>query len=126
MVISMPLNTWLGKLTARFTRTTMAARDRRVKFTNELLQGTKILKLFAWEPAMLELLDGKRTAELHEVRKNMLMGGVMSFVFTALPLVVTAASFGLYVIPGLGKGPLTAAIAYTALSLLQVPAPFPM
>ena len=40
MVVSMPLNTWLGKQTAAYTRKTMAARDKRVKYTNELLQGT--------------------------------------------------------------------------------------
>ena len=76
---------------------------------------------------MGEQLGSKRKEELRAVRKNMLMGGVMSFVFTALPLVVTASSFALYSIPGAGKktadnpdGKLTAAIAYTALSLFQV------
>ena len=62
------------------------------------------------------------------VKNNMIMGGVLGFIFTALPLVVTAASFALFAIPGVGKktpdnpdGQLTAAIAYTALALFQVP-----
>ena len=90
----------------------------------------KILKLFAWEPAMTRQLNEKRRTELYAVRLNMLMGGIMSFVFTALPLVVTASSFALFSIPGAGKtspdnpeGKLTAAIAYTALSLFQVRPP---
>lgn len=76
---------------------------------------------------MMDQLSEKRKVELVAVRKNMLMGGVMGFIFTALPLVVTATSFGLFAVPGLGKktpdnpdGQLTAAIAFTALSLFQV------
>ena len=38
LVISMPLNTWISKKTASYTKATMGARDKRVKFTNELLQ----------------------------------------------------------------------------------------
>ena len=34
----------------------MKARDARVKFTNELLQGVRILKLFAWEVSLTLIL----------------------------------------------------------------------
>uniref|UniRef100_A0A7S2DAY2 ATP-dependent transporter ycf16 n=1 Tax=Haptolina brevifila TaxID=156173 RepID=A0A7S2DAY2_9EUKA len=51
----------------------------------------------------------------------------MGFVFTALPLAVTAVTFAVFSVPGVGKktpdnphGMLTAAVAYTALSLFQV------
>ena len=38
MVISMPLNMKLGKMMGKYTKLTMELRDKRVKFTNELLQ----------------------------------------------------------------------------------------
>ena len=117
MVITMPLNTWLGKQTGKFTKRVMAKRDKRVKFTNELLQGIKILKLFAWEPSLLEQLDEKRNDELKSVRDSMLVGGFVGFFFTALPLIVTAATFILMAVAGEA---VTAAKAYTALSLFQV------
>ena len=127
LIISMPLNTWISNKARVYTKVTMEKRDKRVKYANELLQGVKILKLFAWEPAMLGQLEEKRRHELKAVRQNMLIGGVMGFIFTALPLVVTAASFGLFPVHGMGKitpenpdGKLTAAIAFTALSLFQV------
>ncbi|KOO23503.1 multidrug resistance-associated protein 3, partial [Chrysochromulina tobinii] len=127
LIISMPLNTWISNKARVYTKLTMEKRDKRVKYANELLQGVKILKLFAWEPAMLGQLEEKRRHELKAVRLNMLIGGVMGFIFTALPLVVTAASFGLFPVHGMGKitpenpdGKLTAAIAFTALSLFQV------
>merc|ERR1719424_1700700 len=111
----MPLNTWLGKQTGKFTKRTMHKRDKRVKFTNELLQGIKILKLFAWEPSLLEQLDEKRNDELKSVRDSMLVGGFVGFFFTALPLIVTASTFILMAI--LDPTGITAAKAYTALSL---------
>ena len=117
MIISMPLNTWLSKSMQKYTKRTMQARDKRVKFTNELLQGIKILKLFAWEPALVKQLEEKRQAELRAVLLNMTMNGVLSFVFTALPLIVTAVTFVIY---GALEGTPTAAKAYTALSLFQV------
>ena len=75
MVFSMPLNTQLSRKMGAFTRRTMALRDRRVKFTSELLQGVRLLKLFAWEPSLLEQLGERRTAELKQVRNNLLLGG---------------------------------------------------
>ena len=38
MILSMPLNTYLSKKLGSFTRKTMILRDKRVKFTAELLQ----------------------------------------------------------------------------------------
>ena len=95
----------------------MAARDRRVKFTNEILQGIMIVKLFGWEPALLKQLKAKRDHELVAVRNNMLMSGIMSFTFTALPLIVTAATFVIYAALG---NQITASTAFPALSLLML------
>jgi ATP-binding cassette subfamily C (CFTR/MRP) protein 1 len=121
MIVSTPITTYVSKLTARYTSRTMKSRDARVKYTNEVLGGIKIMKLFAWEDAILGLLLGKRDTELRNVRTGMLVSGVQSFIFTALPLVVTSLTFTVYSAVEYSKGvPLTAAKAYTALSLFQV------
>ena len=117
MIITTPMNTLLSKRVAQYTKKTMAARDARVKFTNEILQGIKILKLFAWEPALLNQLNEKRSTELRAVRTNMIWSGMIGFVFNALPLIVTATTF---IIFAAARGELTAARAYTALSLFQI------
>ena len=95
MIVSMPLNTWLGKQTAKFTKVTMAARDRRVKFTNELLQGMKIIKYFAWEPAMSRQLAEKRDAELRASHQHADERRPLLRLHRA-PLVVTAVTFVIY------------------------------
>ena len=60
MVLSMPLNGLLARNMQRFVIRVMKARDSRVKFTNELLQGVRIIKLFAWEDALMRQLNDKR------------------------------------------------------------------
>merc|ERR1719218_344433 len=117
MVLSMPLNGLLAKRMQKFVMATMKARDARVKFTNELLQGIRIIKLFAWEETLLLRLREKRETELLAVRDNMLMSGLFGFVFTATPLIVTSATFVVYAALG---NTLTAATAFTSLSLFNI------
>ncbi len=45
----MPLNVVVGRKMQKFVKATMTARDKRVKFTNELLQGVRLIKLCHWE-----------------------------------------------------------------------------
>lgn len=117
MIMMLPLNMKLGKTIGKYTQRTMSSRDKRVKFTNELLQGMRILKLFAWEKPLLHQLLEKRNVELRNIRANLLLGGVISFLFTATPLLVTLATFALYTILG---NKMTAATAFTALSLFNI------
>ena len=58
MAVSVPLNMKIGRVMGRFTKRTMAARDKRVKFTTELLQGMRLLKLFSWEDSLLAQARG--------------------------------------------------------------------
>lgn len=74
MVFSMPLNSFLARKMGDYTRRTMGLRDKRVKFTSELLQGVRLLKLFAWERSLLGQLGDKRTAELKQVRASARVG----------------------------------------------------
>ena len=58
--------------------------DKRVKFTNELLQGIRLIKLFAWEESLMGQLHAKREAEIKQIKFNSLLGGVMGFFFTSV------------------------------------------
>src|SRR5690349_1253971 len=47
--------------------------DKRVKLTQEVLQGIRVVKLFAWEKSFLSRLDGLRIAELAGTRGIMII-----------------------------------------------------
>eukprot|EP00935_MAST-01C_sp_MAST-1C-sp1_P001881 g1881.t1 len=118
MVILLPTNVWVAKKQQKFTRETMQRRDKRVKLTNEVLQGIRIVKLFAWEGSFIEKVGERRKHELKAVLSNSLFGAFSSFLWGATPLFVTVAAFGIFAaIPG---NQMTASRAFTCLSLFNL------
>jgi hypothetical protein len=51
MVLMFPLSLWLGGRFGKFRHRIQLAGDKRLKLTNELLQGIRIVKFYAWEEA---------------------------------------------------------------------------
>ena len=49
MILATPFQGAMGKRLMKSQVEILARRDARVKFTNEILQGIKLLKFFAWE-----------------------------------------------------------------------------
>ena len=67
MVLLMPVNIGIGRKQVKFTRAVMGSRDKRVKLTNEVLQGVRVLKLFAWRKPFEQKLNDKRDFELKQI-----------------------------------------------------------
>jgi hypothetical protein len=74
-----------------------------------------VTKLYAWEESFLNLISAIRAEELANIRTNVILMGVMQFVWGFLPSLISIASFGLYMARGLA---LTADVAFTALALV--------
>ena len=51
MAIIIPLNIISGGKVAKYQKKNMEMKDERVKKMNEILNGIKVLKLYAWEPS---------------------------------------------------------------------------
>ena len=51
MVFIIPLNFLTGSIVAKYQKKNMEMKDERVKKMNEILNGIKVLKLYAWEPS---------------------------------------------------------------------------
>lgn len=109
LVVMIPLNTFVARKQASFTRATMRSRDVRVKLFNEVMQGIRIVKYFAWEKAYKGRIDEKRELELEVVKGNAVWGAFSSFLWGGTPLFVTVASFIVYA--ALHPGELTASKA---------------
>ena len=103
-----------GKANTKFVLQVLERRDRRVKFASELLGAMRMLKLFAWETALLRRLDEKRAHELRAIFKSLSVGSLFSFIFNVTPLIASSTTFAVYVWSG---HTLTPAVAFTALSL---------
>ena len=118
MVLLMPVNIGIGRKQVKFTRAVMGSRDKRVKLTNEVLQGVRVLKLFAWRKPFEQKLNDKRDFELKQIYRSAIFSTVSTFLWGATPIFVTLATFAIYAaIPG---NELTAARAFTSLSLFNI------
>ena len=51
LLLIIPLNFIAGQQMNKYQRKNMALKDERVKMMNEVLNGIKVLKLYAWEPS---------------------------------------------------------------------------
>ncbi|XP_067039421.1 multidrug resistance-associated protein 1-like isoform X2 [Acropora muricata] len=117
MILFTPLNIVMTRSINKYQVKQMEEKDGRIKIINEVLNGIKVLKLYAWEESFLEKINCKRSKELKNLLKSRLVGALLTLVFTTLPAMVAVTVFTVYV---LTDHELTAAKAFVALSLFGI------
>ena len=93
MCLVLPTNLLISKRLRKYNEALMKARDERTDYMNELLQGIKALKLYAWEPMLMSQVEAKRATELSKLRMHQLWLAAIIFCLNSLPTLVTAVSF---------------------------------
>lgn len=53
MVLLIPLNSWLARVQGAIQKEMMKCKDNRTKIVNEVLQGIRVIKFFAWYVVLL-------------------------------------------------------------------------
>lgn len=118
MFILLPVNIALARGFGRYQKTIMAATDKRIHTTNEVLQNIRIIKFFAWEHRFSKIVNDKRAAELKALRKKYILWACAVAVWNTVPVIITFFSFLVYTV--VEKKPLHASIAFTAISLFNI------
>ncbi len=67
----------------------MVQKDNRIKIVNEVLNGMKVIKLYAWENPFKQLIMGIRGQELSVLRKYAFLNAGFSFIWTCAPFMVS-------------------------------------
>ncbi|CAL4058622.1 unnamed protein product, partial [Meganyctiphanes norvegica] len=98
MVISIPLNGVIASYMKKLQFKQMKAKDKRVKLMSEILNGMKVLKLYAWEPSFEENIEKVRGDEVKVLRTGAYLGALSSVIFTFIPFLVLFAMFTTYVL----------------------------
>jgi hypothetical protein len=68
----------------------MKFKDLRIKIMNEILNGIKVLKLYAWEPAFEERVGKVRSDELNVLKRSAYLNASSSFTWTCAPFLVSS------------------------------------
>ncbi|CAK6953270.1 canalicular multispecific organic anion transporter 1 [Scomber scombrus] len=119
MVLMVPINGLLATKARKFQIENMKFKDKRLKIMNEILNGMKILKLYAWEPSFQMQVEGIRGQELMVMRKFAYLSSVSTFIFSCAPALVSLASFAVFVAVS-PNNVLTAEKAFTSISLFNI------
>ena len=97
----------------------MKEKDVRVKKMNELLQGMKILKLYAWEQSFMDEVEVIRNREVSIMMKIAYLASGGSFVWSCAPFVVSLVSFMTFVLSD-PDNVLDSQKAFTSLALFNI------
>ncbi|XP_062319103.1 canalicular multispecific organic anion transporter 1 isoform X2 [Osmerus eperlanus] len=119
MVLMVPINGLLASKSRNFQIENMKFKDKRMKIMNEILNGIKILKLYAWEPSFQSQVEGIREQELQVMKKFAYLSSVSTFIFSCAPALVSLATFATFV--GVSsENVLDAGKAFTSISLFNI------
>eukprot|EP00898_Chlorokybus_atmophyticus_P007059 jgi/Chlat1/7354/Chrsp59S06974 len=118
MVLITPTQSWLVKKLAQLRRRQLVHMDERVKLTNEMLAGIRVIKLYAWEEPLIDTALEARSKEIGCLRKSAYVRACVAGVLFVLPVFVAVASFAMYA--AVAKNEVTPATAFTAIALFGI------
>lgn len=119
MVLLVPVNAVLAMKTKKYQVSQMKNKDDRIKLMNEILNGIKVLKLYAWEIAFKEKVLGIRQEELKVLKKSAYLAAVGTFTWVCAPFLVALSTFSVYVLID-EKNVLDAEKAFVSLALFNI------
>uniref|UniRef100_A0A671T8K5 ATP-binding cassette, sub-family C (CFTR/MRP), member 2 n=1 Tax=Sinocyclocheilus anshuiensis TaxID=1608454 RepID=A0A671T8K5_9TELE len=119
MVLMVPINGWLATKSRSFQMENMKFKDKRMKIVNDILNGIKVLKYYAWESSFEAQVQEIREQELKVMRKFAYLSSVSTFIFSCAPAIVSLATFAVFVSVS-PDNILDAEKAFTSISLFNI------
>ncbi|XP_031698824.1 canalicular multispecific organic anion transporter 2 isoform X1 [Anarrhichthys ocellatus] len=119
MVMLIPLNAVIAMKTRAYQVEQMQHKDARIKLMNEILNGIKVLKLYAWENSFKEKVLAIRQKELNVLRKTAYLGALSTMAWTSAPFLVALTTFAVFVTVD-ENNVLDAERAFVSLSLFNI------
>ncbi|KAF3843965.1 hypothetical protein F7725_016013 [Dissostichus mawsoni] len=97
VILIFPLNGFIAKKRSKLQEIQMKCMDGRIRLMNEILNGIKILKFYAWEKAFLEKVLGHREKELQALKKSQILYSISIASFNSSSFLIAFSMFGVYV-----------------------------
>uniref|UniRef100_A0A8C3AF08 ATP-binding cassette, sub-family C (CFTR/MRP), member 3 n=1 Tax=Cyclopterus lumpus TaxID=8103 RepID=A0A8C3AF08_CYCLU len=119
MIMLIPFNAVIAMKTRAYQVEQMQYKDSRIKLMNEILNGIKVLKLYAWENSFKEKVLAIRQKELNVLRKTAYLGALSTMAWTSAPFLVALTTFAVYVTVD-ENNILDAERAFVSLSLFNI------
>ncbi|XP_073709543.1 ATP-binding cassette sub-family C member 8 isoform X1 [Misgurnus anguillicaudatus] len=116
-----PLQYFVATRLSRAQKSTLEHTSERLKKTNELLRGIKLLKLYAWEHIFRSSVEDIREKELTNLRAFALYTSLSIFMNAAIPIAAVLTIFVVHVnVHSATDFDLSPAVAFGSLSLFHI------
>ncbi|KAE9419577.1 hypothetical protein Angca_007423, partial [Angiostrongylus cantonensis] len=118
MLMLFPINFLITMLIRKCQMQQMRYKDERTKMVNEALNGIKVIKLYAWEPAMEHVITDLREKELALIRRAAFLRTLSDMFNSASPFLVALFTFATFLLLD-PASVLTPEIAFVSLTLFN-------
>lgn len=118
MLMLLPINFFITMLIRKWQVQQMKYKDERTKMVNEVLNGIKVIKLYAWETPMETVINDLRYKELSLIKKAAFMRTLSDMLNLAAPFLVALSTFTTYILID-KNNVLTPSIAFVSLTLFN-------
>uniref|UniRef100_A0A4W4G689 ABC-type glutathione-S-conjugate transporter n=1 Tax=Electrophorus electricus TaxID=8005 RepID=A0A4W4G689_ELEEL len=119
VILIFPLNGLIAKMRSKLQEVQMKYMDGRIKLMNEILNGIKILKFYAWEKAFQEKVLAYREEELKALKKSQILYSISIASFNSSTFLIAFAMFGVYVLTD-EKNVLDAQKVFVSMALINI------
>ncbi|CAI2349449.1 unnamed protein product [Caenorhabditis sp. 36 PRJEB53466] len=119
MILFIPLNLFTSNFIKSSQQKQMKIKDERTKLSNEMLNGIKVVKLYAWEESFEEQINKLRAREVRMLRNVCILSRIVDIANSASPFLVAIGSFTCYVVLSSDPNGLTPSVAFVALTIFN-------
>ncbi|XP_046890754.1 ATP-binding cassette sub-family C member 8 isoform X2 [Hypomesus transpacificus] len=116
-----PVQYFVATRLSQAQKSTLEYSSERLKKTNELLRGIKLLKLYAWENIFCRSVEDTRDKELTSLKNFAFYTSISIFMNAAIPIAAVLTTFVVHVhISEEEEQDLSPAVAFASLSLFHI------
>ncbi|KAJ8312999.1 hypothetical protein KUTeg_010372 [Tegillarca granosa] len=119
LILLVPINSYVAVKQRQLQGEVMRWKGARTKLMNEVLNGIKVLKMYAWELPFQDKILALRRHELKKLIKIAFLQGFSTFCWLLAPFIVTLATFATFLLMSKSHF-FTAKKAFVALALFNI------
>ncbi|ELW70759.1 ATP-binding cassette sub-family C member 8 [Tupaia chinensis] len=119
IILLAPVQYFVATKLSQAQRSTLEYSNERLKQTNEMLRGIKLLKLYAWENIFRSRVEATRRKEMTSLRAFAIFTSISIFMNTAIPIAAVLITFVGHV-SFFKEGDFSPSVAFASLSLFHI------
>ncbi|PVD27619.1 hypothetical protein C0Q70_12785 [Pomacea canaliculata] len=98
LLLLVPLNSYISICQKKLNISNLKFKDKRLRLTNDMLSGMRVVKMYAWEPSFKKLITELRSEETKVLLRMSYLNMFMSVCGYFTPFLVTLATFATFVV----------------------------